>query len=275
MRTDEEGRLLTIVTEHCGSIGDISQFKALFLSPLRQIIPNDMAAFGVCDLVVGNIAFVVNIDFPLSYVSRVIDRNRSLQSPVARMWRESGKPQVIDVENADSLAEGWVRAAREYNIRGIVAHGQIDLSGRFASYFTLARRATTISVREATFFAALVPHLHAALARVMPIKRELESNVPDGTTSFAGVALKRKGEILSGRETEILHWISIGKTNGEIGTILGISEFTVKNHVQNILGKLSVRNRLQAVHRAVSLGVIVRPEGVPSSYSVHENIAVP
>jgi DNA-binding CsgD family transcriptional regulator len=52
---------------------------------------------------------------------------------------------------------------------------------------------------------------------------------------------------LSARETEILRWIALGKTNPEIGSILNISAFTVKNHVQRILKKLDVTNRTQAV----------------------------
>lgn len=52
---------------------------------------------------------------------------------------------------------------------------------------------------------------------------------------------------LSAREAEILRWVALGKTNPEIGAILNISSFTVKNHVQRILKKLDVSNRTQAV----------------------------
>ncbi len=52
---------------------------------------------------------------------------------------------------------------------------------------------------------------------------------------------------LTAREAEILRWVALGKTNSEIGSILGISSFTVKNHVQRILKKLDVSNRTQAV----------------------------
>jgi DNA-binding CsgD family transcriptional regulator len=52
---------------------------------------------------------------------------------------------------------------------------------------------------------------------------------------------------LSEREREILDWVRKGKTNHEIGTILGISQFTVKNHLQRIFRKLDVLNRAQAI----------------------------
>jgi DNA-binding CsgD family transcriptional regulator len=53
--------------------------------------------------------------------------------------------------------------------------------------------------------------------------------------------------VLSDRELEILHWVTIGKTNSEIGSILNISEFTVKNHMKRIFKKMNVSNRAQAV----------------------------
>jgi transcriptional regulator EpsA len=52
---------------------------------------------------------------------------------------------------------------------------------------------------------------------------------------------------LSTREDEIMHWVRLGKTNQEVGQILDISSFTVKNHLQRIFKKLNVLNRAQAV----------------------------
>jgi DNA-binding CsgD family transcriptional regulator len=62
--------------------------------------------------------------------------------------------------------------------------------------------------------------------------------------------------VLSERERDVLRWISLGKSNAEIGTILGISPLTVKNHVQKVLRKLDVVNRAQAVGKALEAGII-------------------
>ena len=51
------------------------------------------------------------------------------------------------------------------------------------------------------------------------------------------------------RELQIMQWVEMGKTNQEIGVILDISTFTVKNHLQRIFKKLDVYNRAQAVSR--------------------------
>lgn len=54
---------------------------------------------------------------------------------------------------------------------------------------------------------------------------------------------------LSGRERQIMEWVALGKSNPEIGEILSISEFTVKNHMKSIFRKLDVTKRAQAVAR--------------------------
>lgn len=56
---------------------------------------------------------------------------------------------------------------------------------------------------------------------------------------------------LTGRELEILESIAAGHTSKEIGEKLYISENTVKNHVRNILDKLGLRSRNEAVMYAI------------------------
>jgi DNA-binding NarL/FixJ family response regulator len=62
-------------------------------------------------------------------------------------------------------------------------------------------------------------------------------------------------ELLSERELEVLRWLASGASNREIGRRLYITEGTVKRHVYNIFGKLSVRNRTQAALQARKLGI--------------------
>lgn len=54
------------------------------------------------------------------------------------------------------------------------------------------------------------------------------------------------GSELTAREREVQEWIAQGKSNAEIGIILGISIHTVKRHVERILFKLGVENRCSA-----------------------------
>jgi len=63
---------------------------------------------------------------------------------------------------------------------------------------------------------------------------------------------------LTPRETQVLHQVARGLSNAEIATELGISPATVKDHVAIILGKLGVRDRVQATIAAYE-GGLIRP----------------
>ncbi len=68
---------------------------------------------------------------------------------------------------------------------------------------------------------------------------------------ITGPMISAKLPILSDRESEVLRWIIEGKTDPEIGIILGICASTVSRHVHHILGKLHVENRRCAVNVAI------------------------
>jgi LuxR family quorum-sensing system transcriptional regulator SolR len=61
---------------------------------------------------------------------------------------------------------------------------------------------------------------------------------------------------LTPREAEILRWTADGKTSGEVGDILAISERTVNFHVNNALLKLGAVNKTAGVIKAVLLGLV-------------------
>lgn len=61
---------------------------------------------------------------------------------------------------------------------------------------------------------------------------------------------------LTGREIEILALVGEGKTSKEIADELYISENTVRNHVRNILDKLGMKSRFEAVNWAYREGLI-------------------
>jgi DNA-binding NarL/FixJ family response regulator len=64
------------------------------------------------------------------------------------------------------------------------------------------------------------------------------------------------GEPLSEREREVLVRMARGLSNGEIAAQLTISTHTVRHHVRNILAKLEVTNRTEAVHVAMQRGLV-------------------
>jgi DNA-binding NarL/FixJ family response regulator len=65
---------------------------------------------------------------------------------------------------------------------------------------------------------------------------------------------------LSLREQQVLEQLARGSTNREIAATLVISEETVKSHVSNILAKLGLENRTQAILDALKNGMLRRDE---------------
>jgi LuxR family quorum sensing-dependent transcriptional regulator len=61
---------------------------------------------------------------------------------------------------------------------------------------------------------------------------------------------------LSPREKEVLQWAAEGKTEWEIGRILGLSEHTADKAIRSARSKLNASNRTQVIAQAIRLGLI-------------------
>jgi len=77
---------------------------------------------------------------------------------------------------------------------------------------------------------------------------------------------RENGAVLTAREKKVLELVGEADTNKEIAAALGISPATVKRHIENILRKLCLKNRIEAALYAVGAGscpVAVRPANCP------------
>lgn len=93
-----------------------------------------------------------------------------------------------------------------------------------------------------------IPHFHESYLRI--------SGASARGPQLEHRPLAQAGGEFTQRERDVLQWLALGKTNWEIGMILGISERTVKFHLNNVFQKLGVANRAQAVLQANRLGLI-------------------
>jgi DNA-binding NarL/FixJ family response regulator len=92
------------------------------------------------------------------------------------------------------------------------------------------------------------PEILAAIEQVAVGDAVLPSDIASRlvTAIQRSTGLDRLHGALSARERRVLELVADGLRNREIGTLLGISEFTVKRHVQNILRKLELPSRKAA-----------------------------
>lgn len=72
---------------------------------------------------------------------------------------------------------------------------------------------------------------------------------------------KALGSLLTAREKAVLKLLVKGQTNKEIAATLGISPSTVRRHLENMLRKLNLTNRVQAAVFAVRMGDCPLEEG--------------
>jgi DNA-binding NarL/FixJ family response regulator len=84
-------------------------------------------------------------------------------------------------------------------------------------------------------------HLDAAVARVL---------------THSLVAPRRGVSALTGRARDVLVLVAQGRTNRDIGRLLGIGERTVQTHMANVVTKLGLVSRTQAALWAVREGLV-------------------
>jgi PAS domain S-box-containing protein len=94
--------------------------------------------------------------------------------------------------------------------------------------------------------------VHQFLADLSPRSLRAEPDKPIAQNASLG----RPAAILSEREIEVLTLLAEGLTTKALAQKLDISHFTARNHIQNILGKLNLHSKAQAVSYAFKTGIL-------------------
>jgi two-component system, NarL family, response regulator LiaR len=93
--------------------------------------------------------------------------------------------------------------------------------------------------------------LLAAVRAVARGKTYIDPSIARQLVDAAGTT-----EALTPREADVLRHLALGLSNKEIASALALSDETVKTHVGNVLSKLQVENRAQAVVQALKRGLV-------------------
>lgn len=247
---DDQSHFFQVV----GQVPDVRTHFDLFMwlgSGLQRFLPHDllMAAWG--DFDTG--ALHIDIISPITGV-RTDDANVRAVAPLLvdlfKRWQSGQKaPYAIQVgDKGFDLPDGHAATPigrALLRMQATVVHGITDHRGQYdCLYAIFSKQPSAPSARYA--FSVLLPYIDSALRQVMHTPADVQDSSP---AALAASVARTPENPMSERERQIMRWVRQGKTNGEIGTILDISTFTVKNHMQRIFKKLDVYNRAQAVSR--------------------------
>jgi transcriptional regulator EpsA len=163
-------------------------------------------------------------------------------APLMREWLGTHQPKFMLSGKMDEATDAQLA---RLEMRNLVAHGVRGWEAESGGFFVFGRTSIDDSPRTRFLLNILVPYIHATFSRVLAE----EVGGEEGTL--------RIDTPVTPREAEILHWIKEGKKTGDIADYLGLSPFTVRNHVKNIFRKLGAKSRSHAVAQAISLGILV------------------
>ena len=116
----------------------------------------------------------------------------------------------------------------------------------------LHRWGSEFAERDRGLLNLLLPHVGRAWQRLMPpmTPTPLQDSAMPGfedERAFCEWTRHGTGWRLTRRESDVLFWLSQGKTNAEIGRILGMAERTAETHALRLYRKIGVENRYSAI----------------------------
>jgi LuxR family transcriptional regulator, quorum-sensing system regulator CviR len=168
---------------------------------------------------------------------------KALKKPGTQLWKDTYRTATSQKEKE------FIQTAGEFGLQTGITTGSADHACSMATFCSFAGESDIEAERYLPLMAYLGYHLHLALLRTEP------------RHTFV---LDRCVKKLSVRELTILNWMKNGKTNWEIAQILGVTERTVRFHVESIFSKLDVTSRSQAVATAIEHG-LPNLHGLPSA----------
>jgi DNA-binding CsgD family transcriptional regulator len=229
------------IIESLTSSGAVPELQSISHA-LRQVIHHKFFACALLRVYDAVILRVVNLDFPRDCLDAIKLRPGSDSCPLVRQWLSTHAPIIVrDVPRMLTPDRAVPLRSWPGSAGTVAVHAQLDSTGTRGLLFCFGSVAPSDTLDESLRY--MTPFLFSALAK-----------------AFWAPTRSVDCRALTSREIEVIEWMYCGKTNEEIASLLSISVYTVKNHVQKILLKLSATNRTQAVLRAVDAGIVRNPD---------------
>ncbi len=216
------------------SVDDFKQWTKIWLRPL---LPHASLLCGFGHLHAGgvNLDYVLTVDYPIGHIEAIRNRVGAIDTPILRRWLAVREPLLFEAEHPwPDIPENWLASFRHHDLRNIAVHAVIDTERCLGTYHSFYRIPGTPGEHHLEVLRRLTPLLHQVLCRVI-------DNL--GSQNRFTTALA----VLTEREREVLRWLMLGKTNGQIARLAVMSENTVKHHLTSSFGKLQVENRSQLI----------------------------
>lgn len=252
MRLDDARRhYFTEAVEASVTVTSRQQFFVWTQSAVQALVPHEILICGVREFGSPGLRlhhFSASRYFMQAQFEAVSDPTSGLVSRLSAMagWADG---VVVCPKTGEAALGGKLELLVSKNeLRNLVARLVPAADGSVAAVYGFSRVGQALDAGLCHAVELLVPHLHHAFVRVLQNEREqLQASVP------------REERVVTKRQQQILLLIKDGKTNSEIATLLACSQWTVKNHIQNILRRLGTSSRAHAISRAMSLGIL-RPD---------------
>ena len=248
MRIDQHTwqKLLDAVYE-MNSAQSHSSFSEAVVAGLSRIVAADVVVFQVLDREAGRIVTHMSPPAPFTAEEIAYYTTHSEEHPLAAYYTREQDPLARRI--SDVIDEAAWRASQFYRtclqrlslVYTVVLPVNINASVVVAVSFS--RGEPDFTAEDCEMLNAFGPHLRLAWQshdNPWADRRELASRQ----------RLRDLG--LSPRESEVLFWMTEGKVNREIATMLGLSLGTVQDYVAGILAKLELENRHAATVFAIA-----------------------
>jgi transcriptional regulator EpsA len=259
----EEHRALMLIFQQSLGIHRQTEMFLWLQGDMQRFIPHETLIAARGDIHKGELSLNVVSSLPSLHGDPIASKElASFTQRCFDRWKENRyHPVVIGVNNGFGTENG----SPECNVmqslkkmRSVVIHGIEGARGesdRMYMAFHSETQPDPIAARRMTEL--ILPFIDVTLCRVARSDRLPEYRLNHGDSPDLA---KKDAFGLSARELEIMKWVRYGKTNQEIGMILSISIFTVKNHLRHVFEKLNVVNRAQAVAK-----LVISQEGLRAS----------